>query len=163
MLIFHFSSAGWVQFSSTSGYCKKRNPAPSAAMTKKRAKASAMVPLIARTCPGRVEIVIRFDSDSSAFRMAAFYDWIVGRCSRRVRLKAFRSRFAAPPLALIDLEPKFLRLCLTFPRESLSEAHSGDHWRRNLVYGLRLFFSDRMFGILIPFAIVVKDEEFRCY
>jgi hypothetical protein len=33
---------------------------------------------------------------------------------RCVRLKAFRSKFAAPALALIDPEPKFLRLCHTF-------------------------------------------------
>jgi hypothetical protein len=72
MLIFQFSSAGARNSGSTTGYCKRRNAAPRAAMTRRRAKASAMVPLIARTCPGRVEIVIRFDSDSSAFRMAAF-------------------------------------------------------------------------------------------
>jgi hypothetical protein len=44
---------------------------PSAAMTNRRAKASAMVPLIARACGGRVEIVNRFDSDSSTFGIAA--------------------------------------------------------------------------------------------
>jgi hypothetical protein len=53
-------------------YCKRRNAAPSAAMTNRRAKASAMVPLIARTGAGRVAIVDRFDSDSSAFRIAPF-------------------------------------------------------------------------------------------
>ena len=40
-------------------------------MTNRRAKASTTVPLIVRTCAGRVEIVSRFDSDSSAFRIVA--------------------------------------------------------------------------------------------
>jgi hypothetical protein len=37
-----------------------------------------MIPLIAGTCAGRVEIVSRSDSDSSAFRMAALLDIVNG-------------------------------------------------------------------------------------
>jgi hypothetical protein len=59
--------------SGCSGYCKRRNAAPSAAMTNRRVAASTMIPLIAGTCAGRVEIVSRSDSDSSAFRMAALW------------------------------------------------------------------------------------------
>jgi hypothetical protein len=46
-----------------------------------------MIPLIARTCAGRVEIVSRSDSDSSAFRMAALL-MDRKRYSGRARLKA---------------------------------------------------------------------------
>ena len=71
MLMFQFSQRASCNPGSATGYCKRRNATPRTAMTNRRAKASTMIPLIDRTCAGRVEIVSRFDSDSSAFRIAA--------------------------------------------------------------------------------------------